>query len=304
MELRQLRYFVGVAEAGSLSRAAEKLFIAQPPLSTQIRQFEQELGVALFTRHPKGVRLTAAGQALLPEARGLLDRAARMTDVVRNAGDGIAGSFSLGFVPSAGNTVLPELVRRLRQRHPHLNLELQEMISSEQAEALVAGRIDAGLARAPARHPRLLVAQQMSDPFCLALPAGDPGPAMGLVDLRQFSGADFVAFTRHRGPAYFDQSIRLCNQAGFSPRIRFEASAVHGVLAMVSAGLGVALVPASCALLRVEGTDIRALKRKGSGEVLALLRRRVDANPVLALVEDAVKRVFAAMPGRLAKLGG
>jgi DNA-binding transcriptional LysR family regulator len=170
MELRHLRYFAAVAETGNLSRAAEKLFIAQPPLSVQIRQLEEELGQALFTRHPKGVRLTAAGQALLPEARYLVDRAARVVEVVRQAGKGPSGNLSVGFVPSASSTVLPVLVRQLRRLHAGVNLELREMISSEQIDALVAGHIDAGIARTPTRHPRLAVASRMPDAFCLAVP--------------------------------------------------------------------------------------------------------------------------------------
>ncbi|WP_280151562.1 LysR family transcriptional regulator [Piscinibacter sp. XHJ-5] len=301
MELRHLRYFVSVAETGSLSQAAEKLFIAQPPLSVQIRQLEEELGVALFVRHPKGVRLTAAGAALVPEARFLLERAGRLRELVQE--QGTSGSFTLGFVPSAGSTVLPELVRQLRKRHAHIQLEVRELISSEQVEALIAGHIDAGLARTPARHPRLALAGRMPDPFCLALPVGDAGPRFSPMDLREFAGHSFVGFTRHRGPAYFDQSIHLCAQAGFSPRIRYEASTVHGVLDLVGAGLGIALVPASTALLRVKGVALRHLQRRGN-EVLALLRRKADAHLTLPLVEQAVEEIFATMRQRVARLIG
>jgi len=300
MELRHLRYFVAVAETGSLSQAAQKLFVAQPPLSVQIRQLEDELGGALFVRHPKGVRLTAAGQALLPEARFLLERAGRVRDVV--CGAGADGSLAIGFVPSASSTVLPELVRRLRRKHAGLNLELREMISSEQIEALVAGHIDAGIARTPTRHPRLAVARQMPDPFCIALPRNEAKGFDATVDLRGFAEHSFVGFTRHRGPAYFDQSIRLCSQAGFSPRIRYEASTVHGVLDLVSAGVGVALVPASTALLAIAGVALRPLRRPGAAEILALLRRKTDSHPLLPLVEGSVEAIFATLVQRVARL--
>jgi len=301
MELRHLRYFVAVAEAGSVSRAADKLFIAQPPLSLQIRQLEEELGTALFARHPKGVHLTAAGEALLPEARYLLDRVARVPELLQQDNDG--GSLTLGFVPSASSTVLPELIRQLRKRHPGLNLELKELISSEQVDALVGGRIDAGLARTPSQHPRLVVAQRMADPFCLALPVAKAG-APAAVDLRHYADHGFVGFTRHRGPAYFDQSIHLCSQAGFSPRIRYEASTVHGVLDLVSSGLGVALVPASTALLGVAGVKLRALSRQGRDQVLVLLRRRNDAHPVLPVVEESVGLIFSSLQQRVERLIG
>jgi DNA-binding transcriptional LysR family regulator len=153
VELRHLRYFVAVAEAGNLSRAAEKLFIAQPPLSLQIRQFEDEIGAALFNRHPKGMKLTPAGEALLPSARDLLDRAAGLADAARKAAG--SGTLTLVFVPSASSTVIPGLVRRLRAAHPGVELRLAEMISDEQHEALVAGRIDGGIARTKAHHPHV-----------------------------------------------------------------------------------------------------------------------------------------------------
>ncbi|MDM0038434.1 LysR substrate-binding domain-containing protein [Variovorax sp. J22G21] len=296
MELRHLRYFMAVAETGNLSRAAEKLFIAQPPLSVQIRQLEDELGTPLFVRHPKGVRLTAAGEALVPEARYLLDRAARVKERLHDAASG--GHLALGFVPSASSTVLPDLLRRMRKQHPHLNIELREMISSEQAEALVAGHIDAGIARTQPQHPRLAVAARMADPFCLAMPTSQAHRKPGPVDLHSFADHAFVAFTRHRGPAYFDQSIHLCAKAGFSPRIRYEASTVHGVLDLVGAGLGVALVPASCALLGAKGAKFRGLRGPHPGEVLALLQRKSDAHPLLPLVQDAVHAIFESLERR------
>lgn len=301
MELRHLRYFVAVAETGNLSHAAEKLFIAQPPLSVQIRQLEEELGQPLFTRHPKGVRLTAAGQALLPEARHLLDRAARIGDLTREASDGPGGNLSVGFVPSASSTVIPVLVRQLRRLHPRLNLELRELISSEQVDALLAGYIDAGIARTPTRHPKLVAACQMPDEFCLALPVAQARTSPALVDLRQFAEATFVAFTRHRGPAYFDKSIHLCTQAGFSPRVRYEATTVYGVLDLVSADLGVALVPASTALLGIKGVTLRRLRKRGAGEVLALLRRKVDAHPMLPVLESTVGQIFTELTTRVAQ---
>ena len=307
IELRHLRYFVAVAETGSLSRAAEKLYIAQPPLSVQIRQLEAEVGAALLVRHPKGVRLTPAGEVLLAEARQLLDRAARLRELVGRTGErsGAVVRFALGFVPSASSTVLPDLVRKLRDAQPGLELELREMISSEQAEALAAGRIDAGLARMPAPHPRLVIAASMPDPFCLALPETEAEGLPALLDLHRYADHAFVGFTRHRGPAYFDRSIHLCAEAGFSPRIRYEASTVHGVLDLVGAGLGVALVPASTALLAVRGVRLRALRAKEAAALLALLRRKTDSHPLLPAVEAATQRIFESVGRRVAQaIGG
>lgn len=298
MELRHLRYFIAVAETGSLSRAAEKLFIAQPPLSVQIRQLEDEMGTPLFVRHPKGVRLTAAGEALMPEARALLDRAGHLKD--RLQGDGTSGVLALGYVPSASSTVLPALVRQLRAAHPALRIELREMISSAQTEALVAGHLDAGIARSPARHPRVVAPAQMDDPFCLVSPAVESPAPRGAIDLRALAEQDFVAFTRHRGPAYFDQSIHLCARAGFSPRIRYEASTVHGVLDLVAAGLGHALVPQSAVLLGRTGVAFRRVRSPAQDQVLALLRRKGDARTVPQWLDQAVRAIFAQMAQRMA----
>ena len=302
MDLRHLRYFVAVAETGNLSRAAEKLFIAQPPLSVQIRQLEDEMGTALFVRHPKGVRLTAAGESLLPEARYLLDRAARLKESV--AGSARSGHLALGFVPSASSTVLPSLIRQLRKAQPALHIELREMISSEQADAVAAGQLDAGIARSAPHQPRLEVVAQMADPFCLALSAQAARGSANPLALRSFSEHDFVAFTRHRGPAYFDQSIALCAKAGFSPRIRYEASTVHGVLDLVGAGLGVALVPASCALLGSASVAFRHLRRAGGGESLLLMQRKANANPVLPMLADTLRQHFVELKRRTAQALG
>jgi DNA-binding transcriptional LysR family regulator len=299
MELRLLRYFTAVAETGSLSRAAEKLFIAQPPLSLQIRQLEEELGVALFSRHPKGVKLTPAGEALLPEARALLDRAGQLADVVRNPSRGAAVSVSIGFVPSASSTVIPDLVRRLRKSHPDLDIRVREMISGEQNEALVAGQIDVGIARFAPRHPRITIACSVSDPFSLAEPGSQARSKASVADLQDYADHSFVAFTRHRGPAYFDQSIHLCGQAGFSPRIRYEASTVHGVMDLVSAGLGVALVPASAVLLGVKGVRVRPLRHAGKDGVMSLLHRKSDSNPVLTDLQYTTEEIFKDLEDRM-----
>jgi DNA-binding transcriptional LysR family regulator len=297
MELRHLRYFVAVAEAGNLSRAAEKLFVAQPPLSLQIRQLEEELGGPLFTRHPKGMRLTPAGDALLPEARDLLERAARLKQDGGRTAE--ARTLALGYVPSAGSTVVPDLVRTMRNTHPSIEFRLHEMISDEQREALIGGRIDAGLARGGGRHSRMQVAAALPDPFCLAMSSTKAKGLRSTIPLGDYAADSFIAFTRHRGPAYFDRAIRLCGDAGFSPRIQYEASTLHGVLALVSADLGVALVPESAALLQVPGVALRRLQRAPRDEVLSLLMRRHETRPLLQELVVGVNSLFLALKQRV-----
>ncbi|RDI24343.1 DNA-binding transcriptional LysR family regulator [Pseudacidovorax intermedius] len=289
IEMRHLRYFIAVAEAGNLSRAAQKLFIAQPPLSVQIRQLEEALGTSLFVRHPKGVHLTEAGEALLPEARALVERVGGLRAWI--AGATPTRRLSLGFVPSAGSTVLPQLLAALRADDAGLQFELREMISSEQIDALASGQIDLGIARADTRHPRIATVVRILDPFCVAVAATHRLPRGGMADLRAYAEADFVAFTRHRGPAYFDQAIHLCAQAGFSPRIRYEASTVHGVLDLVGAGLGVALVPASCVLLATPRVRLRPLAMPQKSAVLTVLRRKAGTGTPWLVGEEGLQHI-------------
>jgi DNA-binding transcriptional LysR family regulator len=292
MEFRHLKYFVAVAEMGSVSRAAERLFIAQPPLSLQIKQLEDEVGVPLLLRYPRGVRLTAAGVAFLEEAKDLLDRAERAKQRARHKNDVAGGMARVAFVPSAGHTVIPRLVRRLRSRFPECELDLREMITSQQVQALVHNEIDIGLLRPPMTSSRLTVTNELSDPFCLAIPDGHPLAGSGPIDLRRAADEVFVGFTRQRGPAFFDQTLGLCTDVGFSPNLRYEASTLYGVLDLVGAGLGVAIVPASSSTLAPAGFGLRLLNRPTRAGCLALARSRGDPDPMWSTLSEATASVF------------
>jgi DNA-binding transcriptional LysR family regulator len=291
MELRHLRYFVAVAELGSFSRAAEKLFIAQPPLSTQIKQLEEQVGVPLLVRYPRGVRTTSAGKVFLDEAKEVLARAENAKQRARQHERG--GFLRVAYVPSAGHTVLPRLLPRLKEAHPYAELEVVEMITAGQLAALQTDRIDVGYARLPAGAPENIALIELNDPFCLAIPEGHPLRGRGSINLRAAASASFVSYTRYSGPAYYDQVIGLCMEAGFSPDIRYEASTLFGVLDLVSAGLGVALVPASSVLLVPKPVMLRALTRPSRTGTLACLSRRQDPNPLVTAMGSLTKNVFA-----------
>jgi DNA-binding transcriptional LysR family regulator len=292
MEFRHLKYFVAVAEMGSVSRAAEKLFIAQPPLSKQIKQLEDEVGVSLLLRYPRGVRLTAAGTAFLEHAKDLLARAERAKEIARHKDDVAGGMARVGFVPSAGHTVIPRLVRGLRSRHPECEIDLREMVTSQQTQALLHSEIDVGLLRPPITSGRLTITNELSDPFCLAIPDGHALAGAGPIDLRSAADEIFVGFTRQRGPAFYDQTLGLCTDLGFSPNLRYEASTLYGVLDLVGAGLGVAIVPASSSTLAPTGFGLRLLSRPTRAGCLALARSRGDPNPMLSTLSEATAAVF------------
>src|SRR5438105_6759154 len=168
MELRHLRYFVAVAEMGSVSRAAGKLFIAQPPLSKQIKQLEDEVGVKLLVRSSRGVRLTGAGLAFLHEAKDLLARAEHAKRLARHNDSAVGGVVRIGYVPSAGHTLLPRLLGRMRAIHPEGEIDVREMITPQQVQSLCTGEIDVGLARMPVSSGRITLIAELADPFCLS----------------------------------------------------------------------------------------------------------------------------------------
>jgi DNA-binding transcriptional LysR family regulator len=293
VELRHLRYFVAVAEMGSVSRAAEKLFIAQPPLSTQIKQLEDEVGVKLLIRYARGVRLTSAGTAFLAEAKDLLARSERAKRLARHNDSALGGAVRIGYVPSAGHTVLPRLLRQMRQLRPDGEIDVREMITPQQVQALCTGDIDVGLARAPINSGRITVVAELDDPFCIAVPQGHALSGKGPIDLRAAADCTFVSSARHRGPAYFDQTMGLCSDAGFSPDLRYEASTLYGVLDLVSAGLGVAIVPMSAVMLAPKGFTLRVVECPTRAGSLAFMQLRGDPNPFIATLGNLAATVFA-----------
>lgn len=305
MEVRQLRYFAAVAQMGGFTRASQKLFVAQPALSLQVRQLEREIGTPLLSRHARGVALTPAGSAFLAEAQAILERLDRArASTLRAAGSG-APALTLGFVPSASHVVIPALVRELRRTATAVELGVRELISSEQMDALDGGLVDLGLARLPARRSGLAVAAELRDPFCAAIPAGHPlAAASGAVAVADIEHEPMVAFTRYRSPAFHDQALHACIRAGFSPRLRCEAGTVYSILDLVAAGFGIALVPASCSLLPVEGIRFRPLPARMRSGSLALVTRGGAQPPAVADVVAAIERIFRQLNRKLAPLTG
>ncbi len=303
MELRHLRYFVSVAEQGSVSRAAQKLFIAQPALSTQIKQLEEEVGAQLLVRVPRGVQLTAAGLAFLEDARAILARVQLATVHARAEGEK-PRSVRIGLVPSATHSLLPGLLQRMRDSGSTLQLQVREMINSQQLNALRNDEIDVALTR-PAEpiedDAHWHVAIQVPDPYCLALPASHPlAGERGTMALKSVKHAEFVAFSRYQGPAYFDRTVALCMEAGFSPNVRHEAGQFVNVLAMVGIGLGVAIVPASLALQGNPHVVFRQLAASSYTSQMAVVCRKTwlqnsEAKAMLGLATQELK----ALAGRL-----
>jgi len=300
VELRHLRYFVSVAELGSVSRAAEKLFIAQPALSLQIRQLEEEIGARLFERLPRGVRLTPAGESFLEDARGILARAQQAAVRARERQSGQNAPFRLALVPTTTHSILPGVLQAVRGAGIEAALEVREMITSRQIRALRDNEIDLGLARPAEEHPSLETLAAIDDPYCLAVPAGSPlASGRSALPLRAAAREQFVGFTRYREADYYDRTTALCVEAGFTPDIRHEASQFVNVLTLVGHGLGVAIVPASATVLKFRNVVFRRLQKSGLASQLVLLRSPMQVRDPWA---QQVAEIVAAEMKKLGKV--
>jgi len=261
MELRHLTYFVAVAEELHFGRAAQRLNISQPPLSQQIRQLEEEIGVRLLNRTKRRVEITPAGEAFLAEARRILSAAEEAVRRTVRADKGEIGSLAVGFIGSANYSVLPPVIREFRRRFPDVELSLTEMNTSTQIEALRAGRIQTGFLRPPPgiEAAGVVVAPVFREPLVVAMSRNHPLQGEAELPLRLLAKEAFIMIPRQRGPGYFDHLIALCQQEGFSPYIVLEASQFHTIIGLVAAELGIAVVPASMQRSRFAGVVFRTV---------------------------------------------
>ncbi|MBD2258300.1 LysR family transcriptional regulator [Pseudanabaena sp. FACHB-2040] len=289
MELRQLKYFVTVAEELNFRRAAERLFMEQPPLSRQIRQLEDELSVELFYRSRRGVTLTPAGQAFLDEARLTLAQAERAAKVAQQAVQ--PKKLTVGFSICAFNRVLPEIIQSYRQQLPDVVVTLTEMSTEAQIQALLNGTIDIGFVHAPISHPALLTVTLLSEPLVVALPSNHPLTHQAQIDLRSLANEPFIVCPESVKPDLYGQFMRLCQEAGFSPQIVQEASPPEVVLGFVASGMGVSLVASGAEARHSAGVTYRALSTPTPLLEIAAAWRKQQVSPVLedflALVKQA-----------------
>jgi len=285
MELRHLRYFVAVAEEGHITRAAARLGIQQPPLSQQIHALEAELDVQLFRRKPRGVELTQAGEALLAEARAILDRVEHAILSARRTARGNAGRIGLGFTSSASfHPFVPRIIREFREASPLVSLTLEEAGTGELVDGLRAERIDAAFVRSPiGAVAELDVHSVLEEQMVAALPAGHrlAGRTTRL-PLAALEEETFILYRRPLGPGLYDAIIAACQRAGYSPHIGQEAPRMLATLSLVAAGLGVTLIPASMRRMGIEGVAYRPLDHKaGLIAPLNLACRRGETAPAV-----------------------
>ena len=292
MELRHLRYFLAVAEELHFGRAAERLHIAQPPLSQQIRALESELGVTLLRRSTRRVELTAAGAAFLERTRAILAAVGEAGEEVRRIDAGLEGSLVLGCVGSATYSLLPVLARRLREELPGLEVEFRgEMLGPDLVAALLAGEIDLALLRPPVLDPGVAVEVVRRDRLIVVLPEGHPLARRRRLTMADLAGEELVAHAGHGRSVMHDVVVALAREAGFTPRIRHEVAETSTLVTFVAAGLGVAVAPEPVAALGISGATYRPLVPASSGIDLLVGARAGDASPHLARARRTLTRV-------------
>ncbi len=276
MDLRRLRYFVAVAETLHFGKAAARLHISQPPLSRQIQQLEQEIGTLLLRRSKRHVELTDAGAHLLVDARRLLNDADLVGERTRRAALGASGQLTLGFISAVDYSILPGVLRAYREAYPGVTLDLRELTSDVQLRDLLALRIDAGMLLAPVEDASLTTLPLLTESLVAAIPATDPLARRGRrVSLTAIATRPFILFPRSNAPGLHDMIVGFCRSTGFTPRVAQEAIQLQTIISLVSAGLGVALVPASLMDLRRSGVVYRLL-RETSPQITVSLAWRYD----------------------------
>jgi DNA-binding transcriptional LysR family regulator len=282
MELRHLHYFIAVAEELHFSRAAERLCISQPPLSQQIRDLEDELGVKLFERTKRHVHLTEAGKVFLDRSYLLLAQLEQAIAATQRIGRGEVGQLAIGFVDSAMYTSLPEMLKGFREQFPAVDLQLQEMTTAQQIQALYDKQIDVGIVRSAISEPGLRVECLLPESLVLALPENHALSAQTQVSLSALADELFILFPAKLGPLFYEQIIQSCEKAGFRPKVAQEAVQMQTIIGLVAAGLGIAIVPASMQNFHRSGVIYRPLQEQIPQTGLYLAWRQHDSAPVLS----------------------
>ncbi|MGO4474677.1 LysR family transcriptional regulator [Massilia sp. 2TAF26] len=295
MELRHLRYFVAVAEERNFTRAAERLHIAQPPLSRQIQQLEEYLGVALIEKGSRPLKLTEAGQFFLAHAKPLLDQVRDLKAMTQRVGK-LERTLSVGFVASTLYGLLPDIIRRYRERHPEVEVTLQEMTTVDQLKALKEGRIDVGFGRIKSEDPSIRRIRLRDERMVVALPSGhrlaQRQEGLRLVDLLH---EPLLVYPKAPRPSFADQVLAAFSEANLMPDHVTEVRELQIAMGLVAAGQGISIVPESVQGMHHRNVAYRAIEDKHAFSPVLFSVRHMDRSPELENMLAAVYSIYDDM---------
>lgn len=299
MELRYLRYFVAVAEELSFTRAAERLHMAQPPLSQQIRKLEARLGVALLRRTKRRVELTEAGRVFLHQAYQAIHSIEQGTLLAQRAGRGEIGRLAVGFIEYISYTLMPPILRAFRERYPEVNVVLRLFTNIQQVAALRSGQVDVSFMRPPVDDPEIASTLISRERFVLAMPATHPLAGKSAVSIKQFANDPFIMYARELGPAFHNEIFSFCGKAGFSPKVALEVSQIHAAMGLVGSGIGVALVPQSVKRVQLDDVVYRPLIERAPNVDVLLAWQEKRFSPLLDAFLHISKQCVKAAADRM-----
>ncbi|MED4942977.1 MULTISPECIES: acetoin biosynthesis transcriptional regulator AlsR [Heyndrickxia] len=282
MELRHLHYFLTVAEELHFGKAAERLQMTQPPLSQQIRQLEEEIGVDLFIRNKRHVELTIPGKVFLKEAKQVLEQLDRAVENAQRAERGEFGNVVVGFVGSATYDILPAIVREFRLKYPKTAVSLHELSTPDQIRALHRKEIDVGLLHPPIHDPLIETAEIQTGAAALSMPKSHPLAQKEKIRIEDLADVPFVVVSRDIWPGLYDEFLSLFKDADFSPKIVQEATEYQMVVGLVTAGIGIGVLPRTAEKLFNLDIVYREIEGPPLNAVLSIAYRKEDQNPALA----------------------
>jgi DNA-binding transcriptional LysR family regulator len=284
---------VAVAEELHFGRAAARVNMTQPPLSRHIQLLERAVGVKLLDRTSRLVKLTPAGRVFLPEARRILRLVESAALTTRRTASGESGTVNMGFTAVSGYSLLPRLVGLCTAHLPNVNLLLKEMVTSEQTEALLTGRIDVGLLRPPIDRPEFKKFRILTEPLVAALPFGDARLQKAALAPSDFDNQSFIMYSLEGAKYFHDMLVRLFHAHNVSPIYVQFLSQIHSILGLVQSGLGAALVPEAAASLHFEGVHFRPIRTETSHPVeLYFVWHSENDNPALEPLIDFVQHAI------------
>lgn len=271
MNIKQLRYFCEVVDAGNANIAAKHLFVAPTAISMQINLLEDELGGKLFDRASRPMTLTTLGEFFYPKAKLLLSDASQMVEEAREIATGNLGWLSIGFTRSTIFSVLPEAVRQMKSTHPHIRIELIEILSEHQVEALRKGRIHIGLSRVIGDYPKeedTTYTLLKQDPMYAAISIDHPLAKKKFITSKDFDEIPYITYPKNINSDFAKRSLRILEKAGAKPKIGYEAIEIHTALGLVAAGLGITMVGGT--VTKNNRTDVRFLPIRGVSETASM----------------------------------